>query len=344
MKINDKIKAKRVEMGLTQEQVANRLGVSAPAVNKWEKGISYPDVTLLPPLARLLNTDLNTLLSFKDDLTDLEISKMVSQITNTYNKDTFDDAFNKSIELMHEYPTCHKLRLNLALALSGGLILFSIENKEAYEDKITKMFEQCTQCDDRMIKNEAVSFLISNYISTKQFDKAQEFIDTLDPIPFYDKMSQQSNLHVAKGEYQQAFKILEGKLATDANSIVTTLLHLMDIAAREKCEADALGYAQTIEKVCNALEMWDYTAYSAYFQLYISFKKEDELISIIKKMLESMVKSWDTRKTALYSHLDTKESQISKQFLDVIVNNLKTDPEGELAFVKDNPKFIELIN
>lgn len=40
MKINQMIREKRKALSLTQEQVAEYLGVSAPAVNKWEKGDS----------------------------------------------------------------------------------------------------------------------------------------------------------------------------------------------------------------------------------------------------------------------------------------------------------------
>ena len=61
MKINDIIKKKRITLGMTQEQVADYLGVSTPAVNKWEKGGCYLDITLLPALARLLKVDLNRL-------------------------------------------------------------------------------------------------------------------------------------------------------------------------------------------------------------------------------------------------------------------------------------------
>lgn len=39
MKINDIIREKRLAKGLTQEQIANYLGVSTPAVNKWERDI-----------------------------------------------------------------------------------------------------------------------------------------------------------------------------------------------------------------------------------------------------------------------------------------------------------------
>ena len=50
MKINQIIREKRKELSLTQEQIAELLGVSTPAVNKWEKGSTYPDITLLPAL------------------------------------------------------------------------------------------------------------------------------------------------------------------------------------------------------------------------------------------------------------------------------------------------------
>ena len=81
MKINEIIRQRRKALGLTQEQIAQRLGVSAPAVNKWESGASYPDITLLPPLARLLKIDLNTLLSFKEELTEAEIADLVRELT-----------------------------------------------------------------------------------------------------------------------------------------------------------------------------------------------------------------------------------------------------------------------
>ena len=54
MKIGQVIRKYRIEAGLTQKEMANRLGVTTPAVNKWEKGSSNPDIELLVPIARLL--------------------------------------------------------------------------------------------------------------------------------------------------------------------------------------------------------------------------------------------------------------------------------------------------
>ena len=64
-----KIAALRKIRNMTQEQLAAQLGISAPAVSKWETGSSYPDITLLAPLARALGTNLDTLLQpdWKED-------------------------------------------------------------------------------------------------------------------------------------------------------------------------------------------------------------------------------------------------------------------------------------
>lgn len=55
MDIGSVIKKYRKDIGLTQEEMANRLGVTTPALNKWENGNSNPDIELLAPIARLLN-------------------------------------------------------------------------------------------------------------------------------------------------------------------------------------------------------------------------------------------------------------------------------------------------
>ena len=64
MNLGETILSRRRALALTQEQVAERLGVTPQAVYKWEKGLACPDVQLLSPLARLLQTDLNTCLLY----------------------------------------------------------------------------------------------------------------------------------------------------------------------------------------------------------------------------------------------------------------------------------------
>ena len=76
MEIGEIIRRCRKQKNLTQEEMANRLGVTAPAVNKWENGGSLPDITMLAPIARLLDITVDTLLSFRDNLTPEESLKL----------------------------------------------------------------------------------------------------------------------------------------------------------------------------------------------------------------------------------------------------------------------------
>lgn len=50
---------------------------------------TYPDITLLPALARLLKINLNTLMSFNDDLTDREIENFVNEVDKTVQEQEF---------------------------------------------------------------------------------------------------------------------------------------------------------------------------------------------------------------------------------------------------------------
>ena len=51
MEIGNQIKALRQRKGVTQEALAEHLGVTAQAVSKWERGTASPDISLLPSLS-----------------------------------------------------------------------------------------------------------------------------------------------------------------------------------------------------------------------------------------------------------------------------------------------------
>lgn len=63
--IGSRIMAGRKKLGLTQEQLADKLGVTAQAVSKWENDQSCPDISLLPRLAELFCTTTDALLGRK---------------------------------------------------------------------------------------------------------------------------------------------------------------------------------------------------------------------------------------------------------------------------------------
>ena len=62
MKINEQIAFLRKERGITQEALANALGVTNQSVSKWEASICCPDIQLLPEIAKFFGVTVDSLL------------------------------------------------------------------------------------------------------------------------------------------------------------------------------------------------------------------------------------------------------------------------------------------
>lgn len=345
MRINEIIKEKRNAQGLTQEQVAMYLGVSTPAVNKWEKGTCYPDITLLPALARLLKVDLNTLLSFKEDLSEQEIGVFVNDLVKIANNDGFHVAFEKAMDKIYEYPTCDKLILTVSIVMQGSMYMFGADDKEKYEKQIEEFYIKLTRSDDIEIRNQALSMLINIYLGRKEYEKAQECVDKLPDIT-YDKKALQGNIYKKSNEFQKAAEIFEQKLLSATTDIYISLISMLEIALKKGRNEDAKYFAEVIDKTTKLYDLYEYNSYSGYFEVYKAEKDVENFLLVLNKILDVMGKRWDPSKSKLYRHIKDKreEEGFNEQLLSNFVNILKSDSDGELDFLKDNDEFNNLLN
>lgn len=343
MKINEMIKKLRIENNYTQEQIANLLGVSTPAVNKWEKGISYPDITFLPALARILNTDLNTLLSFKDDLSNIEIATFLNQISDTMKKEGFEKGYNIAIEKLKEYPTCDGLIINIAMLLDGAILMYLKDktNEQKYKYEIDSLYNRALQSSDISIKEQAQSCVISRLIKEEKYTEAQELLNEIRDKSVIDKRQLQANLYISKGEFDKAGKYIEEKLLSATNEIHSSLISLMEIAIKENRLDDAEYIANVDKQASKIFDLWEYNSYIAQFQLYSSSKQKVKCLKILIPMLKSLNKKWEINKSPLYKHIQTKniDENFGQQMQKVIINFIKEEAEND--FIKDS---VELNN
>lgn len=75
MELGKKIRQLRFKAGLTQEQLAEKLGVAAQSVSKWENAVAMPDISALPLLAEVFGVSI-------DDLFDLTAEQRLNRIEN----------------------------------------------------------------------------------------------------------------------------------------------------------------------------------------------------------------------------------------------------------------------
>ena len=182
MNLNEIIRQRRQAMGLTQEGLAERLGVSAPAVNKWERGLNYPDITLLPTLARTLGVDLNTLLSFQEDLTQAEIGQFLNVLYETSRQEGAPAAFRMAREKLREFPNSDNLAYSVAGLLEGILVLQPEEpgeEREKLEGEIATLYERCVGSADSRVAEWATYTLASRCIGQGELERGEELLERL---------------------------------------------------------------------------------------------------------------------------------------------------------------------
>ena len=90
-KIGKFIASRRKELGLTQQNLADKLFVTDKAISKWERGLSLPDVSLLGELAKILEVDIADVLDGKKGTNrkinvEEEIERVTKELTLIHKK------------------------------------------------------------------------------------------------------------------------------------------------------------------------------------------------------------------------------------------------------------------
>ena len=120
-KIGKFISVSRKNKNLTQEQLAEKLGVSINAVSKWERGLNLPDVSLMKELCNILNITLNELFEGKKLTNEEIISKSEKNIISLM-------MTLKQLKIVEIF-TQILIGVGIALTISSGFILTKLNQK-----------------------------------------------------------------------------------------------------------------------------------------------------------------------------------------------------------------------
>ena len=123
-----KISEFRKAMGLTQDQLADKMNVSPQAVSKWENDISCPDIVLLPKLAALFDTTVDDLLCV--------VSKKEIEFLPDSKKKQLDDL---TLRVIVNSANGDKVRVNLPMplikvALEMGMSFSQVSDNDAMKN------------------------------------------------------------------------------------------------------------------------------------------------------------------------------------------------------------------
>lgn len=301
MRINEIIREKRRKLGLTQEQAAERLGVTASAVNKWERGASLPDITLLPALARLLGVDLNTLLDFSEELTDAQIGEFVNSLDDTVRLEGYAAAFERAEEKIREYPSCEKLLISAAYYLDGAMYLYGAE-EAGYREKLDSWYDRLAESRDGEIREAALVMVLSRCRKNGELDRAERIINSL-PRAQIDRREQLALLYAAQGRADEARAIYQSRALEGISEAVTAMMHLVEDALKSGREEDAESIAAAIEGVSSAAGLPEWMWLSARIELAESAGRAAERAGLMERLKRSLDTPWEPEGSPIYNFL-----------------------------------------
>ncbi len=101
MDIGNQILFLRKNKGVTQEQLAQKLGITNQAVSKWESGQSMPDIQLLPEIAEFFNVSINELMGVENKNNDVDILIIVKNAIQNSKPGTEMAQVMKIVKALH---------------------------------------------------------------------------------------------------------------------------------------------------------------------------------------------------------------------------------------------------
>ena len=152
MTIGANIKRLRTEKNITQEQLSVAMSVTCAAVSKWERGETFPDITLLQPLAYFFGVTLDELMGYDRE----KVQAQIDEIIDTYKKNLGNDKVREEIivKAYRDYPNDYRIMHYYMWNVGGDLADNDPEILIAHKDEFLaiceKLLESCTEENIRL--------------------------------------------------------------------------------------------------------------------------------------------------------------------------------------------------
>ena len=326
MSIGKVIRKYRKEKNMTQEEMARLLGVTAPAVNKWENENSYPDIMLLAPIARLLGISLDTLLAFREELTKEEVNGIINELDEKLKTAPYEECFQWVKGKVAQYPNCEELMLSTAVVLQAQFVIQELCDTEAYEDYIVSLYERALQSGDETIRTRAADSLFSFYMPKKQYEKAESYLAYFS-MQNPDKKLRQARLHAETGRTKEACKEYEELLFSSYGRVSMALQGMCALAVQEGDMKRAQRLVEKQRELAACFEMGKYHETSCGLELAMLEKDAAAVAAMRQEILDAVSTILDFRDSFLYEHMEFSEQR--PEFFDKLREKLSKSFQEE---------------
>lgn len=325
------IKAFRKNKGLTQEELANLLNITPQAVSKWESEAGLPDVSMIIPLAQILNVSTDALLGYdtlsENDAVTARVEKTVAGMADE------KDRAGSKLKICEYLSTETNLNpgnfevIKSYVQEAAGLSMYTDPTlgnsfpgeeerlQKIFKDSIRKGAYLISHCSDRVLVEKTHYALAWIYIHNKDFDNARDHVNVL-PSLMSNRLKE--NLDMELVFFESGFEKMKDVIADNEKLMFNSIGKILYTISTnygwwgEKDEAVRVcDWCESIVKAFvtrkESLEFSQYLAVRSYitFNKMVAFHKAGEndkakeLYNAYETELSSMELSEDEKKDAM---------------------------------------------
>lgn len=180
------IMQKRKKKHVTQQELANFLGVSKASVSKWETGHSYPDITLLPLLGAYFDITIDSLLAYEPQLSNHEIQRIYATLKKSLNTKSAEEVLVTIRSFVRRYYSCYPFVLQMGLFLMNHAdLLPGKEEIQKYIKQAQELFIHVrTQSKDPELIVQASRYEAYSSLTLNEFDQVLKILGSQTRIIF----------------------------------------------------------------------------------------------------------------------------------------------------------------
>ena len=319
MEIGNQIKSLRLRRGITQEEMAQSLGITAQAVSKWERSVAAPDIEMLPAISAYFGVTIDELFALSDDTRMERIQNMLwdvrylqqsdvdsardfllekarrepdngrphellADMENHIAREHQSKAAEYAKEALRRDPTLRNAYGELISAMNGKFSDWNAGSHYALIDVLASHIQE------NPTSRNAHMDIIDQLLDDDRVDEAKQYwqrladFDDTYRVPLYA-----GKVEWQRGDRQEAFRIW-AKMEQDFPSEWCVYHHIADYLLRDGQTEQVPVYYRKALEVQKAPRLVD--PYEALAQYYERIGDYGAAIEVLKEELEIFDKEW----------------------------------------------------
>ena len=349
LNIGMNIKRLRLAKGLTQEQLAELLTISTAAVSKWEAKNTYPDITMLFPLAEIFGVTVDELLGYDEAKAKADVDKILAEYQRLYVEGRFAEGkeliVNARKKYPHDYRIMNKYMWDVAGGSAGNDSKTLLKNKDELTQLCDCILEGCTQDD---LRAEAINMKAKLLHAAGDTEAALEILSKLPawhaPImkeQLFGKDTTEYRYWNKKNCYG-LMDVMSIKLARiirfDPTLSVAEKIERLELMAEAFAE---MSKRKDLECFCIGEE----SIYAILAGMLTADNAPiDDVIRIREKQFASMERTMKLAETDDVLKEQIKSTYKSDDMVAWQLNRLLNSPHPQFAKLRENKQYLEMLN